>query len=317
MQYRLPSIIRTKYFQPRNEDIPAGDAHNLSFRFNPLLPMDVQELTRVMPHDVVFYAANGSFSGQSANLGGQPPVFTQLYHIHNGLQLPMFNKPAPLSLAFGSGQKPNPILPTYFVPAGDSLMMEVRSQDRTNSMNVEGVLIGSAINYDSLNKYQKMVLDSKRRQLDATQPPNKDIVGDQTPAGAAPLVLSSTQNFPYPLPAAAAIPIFSYQVPAGQRVRIFEHALVHIGGNPPDMIGNVIWRFLVNGWPLKGLGAQIAQIGSFSTPDRVVIWLTENDLFQVTVEVIAGAPAQIGSTAYRINGYTVPTLAKGTSGGQQ
>ena len=74
------------------------------------------------------------------------------------------------------------------------------------------------------------------------------------------------------------------------------------------MTGNVIWRFFVNGAPLKGLGAQISTIGTFQTPDEVVIWLTENDQFQVTVEVPNGQPVVPGNTAYRIIGWTEPLI---------
>jgi hypothetical protein len=163
----------------------------------------------------------------------------------------------------------------------------------------------------SVNDYQALVLQQKATSLAGavSSPPTAT---EQPPVNARPLVLTSTQQFNYPAPGAAALTIFSYKVPPGQMTRVFEHSLVHIGGNPPDMIGNVIWRFLVNGAPLKGLGAQIAQIGNFQTPDRVVLWFTENDLYTVTVELIPAAPNQVGLTAYRINGWTQPLLKGGT-----
>lgn len=163
-----------------------------------------------------------------------------------------------------------------------------------------------------INPYQALVLQMKSNAL-ATSASSQPPVTDRPPVNARPLVLTSTQQFNYPAPGAAALTIFQYQVPPGQLARVLEHALVHIGGNPPDMVGNVIWRFLVNGAPLKGLGAQIAQIGNFQTPDRVVLWLTENDVLQVTVEVLAAAPPQAGSTAYRINGFTQPLLKGATN----
>lgn len=304
MRYQLPSIIRTKYFQPRKEDMPQGGMpYWFPFDWNPLATMDVQELTRTIHQDVLLYAMTGTVTNKSL---ASVDVFSQIYHIHNGVQLPLFSKPSPMGVAFGSGQKPMPLLPTYFVPAGDQIQLEVRSQDRLNNLKVEATLFGTGINYSRLTRLQKAVLDDKKRFLDSDQSDLKDLIGDQAPQTAAPLVRTSTQNFPYPAPGAAAQTIFSYQVPPGQRARIFEHALVHAGGAPPDMTGNVIWRFLVNGWPLKGLGSQIAQIGSFQTPDRVVIWLTENDLFQVTVETPAAGQQQNGATAYRIAGWTAP-----------
>lgn len=309
MQYQLPSLIRSLYFQPRDEDLPQGGfPHFLEFRYDPLLPMDVQELTRVIEQDLVIYAATGSFTGGSAQTG----VFTQIYHIHNGLQLPMFAKPEPLAVAFGSGQRPNPILPTYLVPAGDSLMMEVRSQDRTNNLNVETVLFATSINQSNLTRYQKHVLHSKRRLIDSISPPNKDLTGDRVPDGAAPLVLGPNIQ-PYPNPGDPPVTIFSYQVPPGQRSRIFEHALVHVGNNPPELsLTGVVWSFQVNGAPLKGLGKQMAQIGSLATPDKVVIFLTENDLFTVDVSLPAGGNPQEGQTGYRINGYSAPLRALGS-----
>jgi hypothetical protein len=164
----------------------------------------------------------------------------------------------------------------------------------------------------SVNPFQAQVLQWKAATLAGavSAPPPAT---DKPPVNTRPLVLTSTQQFNYPGPGLPAITIFSYQVPPGQLARIFRHALVHIGGNPPDMIGNVTWRFLVNGAPVKGLGAQIAQIGNFQTPDEVVLWLTENDLFTVTVEVAGLAPAQAGVTAYRINGWTQPLLKGGTN----
>lgn len=321
MQYPLPNVIRTLYFQPRDEDVPEGGfPRHYQFRFNPLIPMDVQELTRQMATDVVFYSGTANFTGASSPSVG---VFAQLYHVHNGVQLPMFSKPSPLSIAFGSGQRPNPFIPTAFVPRGDSITVEVRSQDRVNNLNVEAVLFGADVNWRNLTRFQKIVLDGKRRLLDKMVQtvaagglsglgiPSHDWAGDKAPPGASPLVYTSTQQFPFPPPGAAPVTIFSYQVPPGQIARIFEHALVTLGGGIVDMTGNVIWRFLVNGWPLKGLGTQLSQIGTFSTPDKVVIWLQENDLFQVTVEVPATAPIQNGNTAYRINGWTTSVANQG------
>jgi hypothetical protein len=281
----------------------------MPFDFSPLAPMDVQEVTRPVRQDTLFYAATGNFTNAS---GAAVNVFTQIYHIHNGRQLPMFSKPAPMTNAFGTGQRPQVITPTYLVPAGDSFMVEVRSTDRANALSVEACLFGTAVNRRTLSSLQKIVLDQKRKTLDSLDPDNKDVVGDQPPAGAAPFVQGPVLTV-YPLPGAAAVSLFDYIVPPGQRTRIFEHALQHVGGNPPELSGTgVIWRFLVDGWPLKGLGAQTAQIGTFATPDRVVIWLKENQHFQVTVEVPAGANPQPGSCGYRANGWTAGQQIRGT-----
>lgn len=335
MQYFLPRRkTLSSYFQPLNVEVPeGGDPCWQGFEFNPLAPMQALELTRVMNQDTVFWGITGQFTGGSAQTG----VFMLITLIHNGVAIPLANKPMPLQNLCGSGANQFPIKPTLFVPAGDSIMVQVFSQDRTNNLNVEIVLFGNKVpagwqnpatltpksglsglgrtssSTSSVNPYQQMVLSGKSAQLDSLQPPNIDVAGDEAPVGAAPLVLTSSQQFPYPVPGAGPVTIFSYQVPPGQRVRIFEHALVNLGGGIVDMTGNVIWRFLVNGAPLKGLGAQLSQIGTFSTPDRVVIWLTENDLFQVTVESPNGVPQQAGNTAYRINGWTAPLLSQGTA----
>jgi hypothetical protein len=135
-------------------------------------------------------------------------------------------------------------------------------------------------------------------------------VTDTPPVSSRPLILTSSAPTNYPAAGAAAVVIFSYQVPRGQRARISQLALVALNGGQVDMQGNIIWRFTVNGAPLKGLGTQLSQIGTFSTPNPVTFWLTENDLFQITVEVAAGAPIQAGQTAARIAGWTEP-LTKG------
>ena len=164
-----------------------------------------------------------------------------------------------------------------------------------------------------MNPYQQQVWNEKADMLANYVPPNKDATGDQAPLSAAPLVINQIIT-PYPNPGAGAVVINSYQVPTGQRARIVTHALQHAGGNPPEISNSgVLWRFLVNGAPLKGLGAVTSQIGAFATPVQTVIWLTENDLFQVTVELPAASPGQSGSSGYFASGWTAPLL--GTSGG--
>lgn len=163
MQYTLPSLIRTLFFQPRDEDLPqGGEQRHLSFQFN-LAPMDVQEISHQFHHDVVIYQATASFRGASS---AAVNVFAQIYQIHNGMQIPIFSKPAPLSIAFGSGQRPNPFMPPGFFPAGDSVTIQLRSQDRINSLNAECVLWGTTVNWQTVDQFQNAVLQSKRSSLD-------------------------------------------------------------------------------------------------------------------------------------------------------
>ena|SRR5579872_4791095 len=319
MQYQLPSLIRSLYFQVEDNDLPQGGfpAH-LPFQFPGLPQMAVQQLTRVVPRDALFYSTAGNSTGGSASTG----VFGMIYQIHNGVQLPFFNKPAPLENFTGSGQKPFPIRPTLFVPAGDSLVVEVRSQDRANVLNVEVDLFGTTVNLNNITAHQKIVLDAKRAFLDSLISANKDLNTDQMPASGMSFVIPQS-NTPYPAPGAAAVTIGTYRVPPGQRARIAKHALQHVGNNPPELSNSgVIWRFLVNGWPLQGLGAVTTQIAAFATPTDAFILLTENDLLTVTVEIPAGGGVQEGQSGYFASGWTAPlggnsTTTPKTAGGTQ
>lgn len=158
---------------------------------------------------------------------------------------------------------------------------------------------------------QRYILQNKTTQAAASVRPMVQ-PDAQAPAGSVPLLITTGSQIQVPAPGAAAVTILSRTVPAGQRDEIRQLALVFLGGNFFDMSGNIIWRFLVNGAPLKGLGTQIASIGTFATPAPVWFSLTENDQFVVTVEVPAAAnPIPNGPTACRIGGWTVPMVTKG------
>lgn len=345
-QYFLPQSGRqtlSSYFQVLSVDIPENGAPAWQgWDFPVLPPLQVQELTRAMHYDSVFWSITGIFSGNS--VGNPQGLRVMIWQIHNGQQLPLFNKPQLFLNVCGSGAKSMPIKPPLFVPAGDSIMVQVSSLDQTNNLNVEIILFGNqvpagwqmpgsmrpAATLNGLtrrrlgdaasspttpatapNPYQAQVLTAKLAALNNAQSPNLDMIGDEAPYGAAPLVLGPTLS-PYPAPGGNPVTIFSYQVPPGQRARIFDHALQHVGGNPPEIsISGVFWSFTVNGAPLKGLGTQFAQIGAFATPARVVILLTENDLFTVTVN--PGNVFQAGQSGYRIAGWTAPLLAQGST----
>jgi hypothetical protein len=316
MQYFLPNRkTLSAMYQATNVELPmGGEPKHLSFKWDSLATMDTQELTLPIDGDYIAWGFTSRFS-IAGSTNASAGVFIQIIHIHNGQPRSLFDKPRPIDSVSGSGQLPFLLKPTYPLFAGDSLQVIVISIDQVNAQQVEFSVFCNQIP-GSLNPYQRQVLDSKRKSLDNISATYRDVQGDQAPSSASPLVLGPTLTV-YPAPGAAAVQIFSYQVPAGQRARIFEHALQHVGGNPPEQSGSgVIWRFKVNGWPLKGLGAQTAQIGAFTTPDRVVIWLKENDLFTVTVEIPNGGGAQAGSCGYRVVGWTAPLLALPTGGKQ-
>ena len=313
MRYFLPNRkTLSAYYQSDNIELPLGGAPlHLAQKWDTLNKMDTQETTRIFDADSLLWGLASTVSGSSSFVSGaglSAGVWLQIFHIHKGKQRTLFNKPRPIDSVSGSGQNPLLLKPTYLFRAGDSVMIEVKSTDPTNIQGVELVLFCNRLDGGtSPNQYQQIVLSQKADMLESAvsaQPP----ATDAPPVDARPLVLTSAQLTAYPNPGAAPVTIFSYQVPPGQRARIKRHALVNLAGGQIDMTGNVIWRFFVNGAPLKGLGAQISTIGTFQTPDEVVIWLTENDQFQVTVEVPNGQPVVPGNTAYRIIGWTEPLI---------
>jgi hypothetical protein len=113
----------------------------------------------------------------------------------------------------------------------------------------------------------------------------------------------------YPAAGESAVTILSYVVPKAQFMVINKLSIVHIGGNPPDFTGAVIWRVLKNGGGLRGLSMLTAQVGTFANPLPITpIVGIENDSFVVTVEVPTGfAPPPGGSqTAASFDGFTYP-----------
>src|SRR5579884_210512 len=156
-----------------------------------------------------------------------------------------------------------------------------------------------------MNPFQQIVHQQKITALDSL-PTYTPVNIDSPPQDALQFVETSPAQVPYPAAGAAAVTVISYTVPRGQRAVVTYMAIVHIGGNNPDMSGNVIWRVLINGAPHKGMGNMLAQIGSFTFPNKVRIDLGENDQLTITAEVPAAAPAPPVNmnTAARIHGWT-------------
>jgi len=112
----------------------------------------------------------------------------------------------------------------------------------------------------------------------------------------------------YPAPGAVAIPILTYTAPPGKFAVINKLAIAHIGGNPPDGTGNVVWSVQINGGGQKGLGQITFQFGTLAQPNDIVIPLMENDVCQVFVQVPTGQPAMPPGTATAalFHGWTLP-----------
>ena len=144
---------------------------------------------------------------------------------------------------------------------------------------------------------------------------NRNISLWNPPADALPFIVTPNPFPNYPAPGADPIVVIQYIVPQGQLGVITKLAVVHVGGNPPDGTGNVIWSVLINGGGVDGLGDLTSQVGTYAQPNDFVIQVIENDIVQVTVEVINN-PMPVGAaTAARFHGWTYPLVqATNTSG---
>jgi hypothetical protein len=154
------------------------------------------------------------------------------------------------------------------------------------------------------------VLQMKRRQMAQTESSiAADLLISGTPADSQPFILRSNPPFPnYPAPAAAASVILAITPNAGMLMVIQKLAVVHIGGGFVDGSGNIVWRVLQNGAPVKGLGNLQAQVGTLAQPNDLVLLAMPGDILQITVEVPAGQAAMPGgtSTAAAVHGFQYP-----------
>lgn len=169
--------------------------------------------------------------------------------------------------------------------------------------------------------FEKRMLDLKARVVENAPPfLHPDLSFFNPPADSQPFTVTpqkgSVTGFgvPYPGVGAGPVPVISYTVPVGQFAIIRALAIVHIGGNPPDFSGEVIWRVLINGGGITGLNALNAQYGTFANPKQIVLMGVENDIITVTVEVPVllpngnpnPGPAGGTSTAASFDGWTYP-----------
>lgn len=147
---------------------------------------------------------------------------------------------------------------------------------------------------------------------------NRDISLFNPPADSRPFVVTPNPFPGYPAPGAGPIVIIQYIVQTGLMSVINRLSVVHVGGNPPDGTGNVVWRVLINGAGIDGLNNLTSQVGTYAQPNDFVFMAIENDIVTVTAEVPAAQPAMPAGTrtAARLHGWTYPLVqATNTSGG--
>ncbi len=139
---------------------------------------------------------------------------------------------------------------------------------------------------------QKASLNARAMVVNNTQPyVNPSISFFNPPADNQPGTVTPQNGAPnYPAIGMGPIPVITLQVPSGLFLVIRELSIVHIGGNPPDFTGRVIWRVLKNVAGIRGLNSLNAQYGTFAAPKSVVLTGVENDIFTVTVELPALLP---------------------------
>ncbi len=110
--------------------------------------------------------------------------------------------------------------------------------------------------------------------------------------------------------------IISYNVPPGYVGRLRWLWLTHIGGNPPDGTGQVVWRIRQNGACVNGFASLIFQVGANNGGvfaqglDISSVELNQGDVLTATVETTV---AQVGGvkTAAQFHGWVVSASAQG------
>ena len=159
-----------------------------------------------------------------------------------------------------------------------------------------------------LNSTPKAALHAKANAV-ASAPPyiHPALTLFEQPEDADPFAWTSNPAPAYPAPGQGSTIVLSYTVPRSKLMVIQKIAIIHVGGNPPDFTGNVIWRVLRNG---GGRGASQSDRTSGHVRGSTVMRLIgiENDTFVVTVELPLAAPAMpVGtSTAAAFYGFTYP-----------
>lgn len=139
---------------------------------------------------------------------------------------------------------------------------------------------------------------------------NRNISLFNPPADSRPFIVTPNPFPAYPAPGAGPIRVIRFVVQPGLMAVINRVSVVHVGGNPPDGTGNVVWRVLINGAGIDGLNNLTSQVGTYAQPNDFVFMAIENDIIEVTVEVPAAQPPMpVGTTtAARFHGWTYPLV---------
>lgn|GEM_PF-5912608 len=155
--------------------------------------------------------------------------------------------------------------------------------------------------------YQKLAA-SNLASVAANQPSylNQNLTMFLPPSDSKAFIQTPNLFTAYPAAGAAAVVVLTYTAPQGAIAVINKIAIVHIGGNPPDGTGNVLWQVVVNGAGVKGLNNLTSQVGTYAAPNDTEILLIEGDVINVTVQVPAGKIPPPGTTAARFHGWTLP-----------
>ena len=183
---------------------------------------------------------------------------------------------------------------------------------RFQRMGMSGQRLGSApsppIDLNSLGwtDAQKVSASIRAQGVRAQSPfLHPDLTFYLPPADSLAFFVNPATFTPYPALAAPPVTILSYTAPQGKLAVINKIAIVNVGGNPPDGTGDVIWSVTINGGGQKGLGQISFQVGTLAAPNDIEILLIENDVCQVNVQVVAGAPPP-GTTTAIFHGWTYP-----------
>src|SRR5208283_759084 len=118
---------------------------------------------------------------------------------------------------------------------------------------------------------------------------NRNISLWNPPADSLPFIVTPSPFPAYPAPGASAIVVIQYIVPPGQLAVINKLAVVDNGGNTIGT-GGVLWNVLINGGAIDGLGNITSPVGTYAQPNDFVFVAHEQDVVQVTVQVLNTAP---------------------------
>lgn len=152
--------------------------------------------------------------------------------------------------------------------------------------------------------YQKVFAQQQATTVDNAPPYlHPDLTFFLPPADSKPFIVTPTLFVAYPAVGATAT-IITYIPPSGQIAVINKLAIVHVGGNPPDGTGNIVWSVQVNGAGIQGLSQLTSQVGTYANPNDVEILIIEGDTLTITVTTVANQPN--ATTAARISGWNYP-----------